>query len=92
MTIKGYTFVALGPGEGGDEPIRIAPWSPLKDGEPSLVKRGQYFGISRFKLVRGTLPDIVDVTRFEHAIVYVYSDTGILLHKQAWPVDDVLRS
>lgn len=92
ITISGYTFVALVPGPGSDEPIRIAPWSPMEDGEPSLIKRGQYFGISRFKYVRGTLPDIRDATRFENVTVYVYSDTGKLLHKKAHPVDAALRS
>jgi len=92
ITISGYTFVALVPGTGSDEPIRIAPWSPMKDGKPSLIKRGQYFGISRFKYVRGTLPDIRDATRFENVTVYVYSDTGKLLHKKVHPVDAALQS
>lgn len=92
ITISGYTFVALVPGTGSDEPIRIAPWSPMEDGEPSLIKRGQYFGISRFKYVRGSLPDIRDATRFENVTVYVYSDTGKLLHKQVHPVDAALQS
>jgi hypothetical protein len=90
--IKGYTFVALGPGQQSDEVVRIAPWSPLKNGEPSLVKRGQYFGISRYKFVRGTLPDIVDVTRFENATIFVYSHAGQLLNKKTWLVEDILRS
>jgi len=92
ITISGYTFVALVSGTGSDEPIRIAPWSPMEDGEPSLIKRGQYFGISRFKYVRGTLPDIRDATRFENVTVYVYSDTGKLLHKKVHPVDAALQS
>jgi len=92
IKIRGYTFVALEPGQSGEEPVRVAPWSPLKDGAPSLIKRGQYFGISRFKYVQVTLPDVVDVMRFENATVYVYSETGILLHKQVWKVEDALRS
>jgi len=92
ITLKGYTFVALEPGAESDEPVRIAPWTPLKDGQPSLVKRGQYFGISRFKYVRGSLPDIRDVTRFGHATVYVYSESGNLLHKEVCQVDAALRS
>ncbi len=92
ITISGYTFEALVPGTGSDEPIRIAPWSPMEDGAPSLIKRGQYFGISRFKYVRGTLPDIRDATRFENVAVYVYSDTGKLLHKKVHPVDAALQS
>lgn len=92
IKIRGYTFVALEPDEIEEEPVRVAPWSPLKDGEPSLIKRGQYFGISRFKYVQVTLPDVVDVTRFRNATVYVYSETGTLLHKQVWKVEDALRS
>ena len=92
VTLKGYTFVALKPSAESDEPVRIAPWTPMKDGEPSLIKRGQYFGISRFKYVRGSLPDIVDVTRFETVTVYVYSESGDLLHKEVCEVDAALRS
>ncbi len=56
--IRGYTFVALKPGEGGQEPVRVSPWTPLTDGKPDMFKRGQYFSIARFKFVRGSFPDL----------------------------------
>jgi len=90
--ITGYTFVVLEPAKGSKEPTRISPWSPLKDGRPTKIRRGQYFGIARFKYVRGTLPDIMDVSRFKNATVYVYSPAGDLLAKKVYDVAMVLRS
>ncbi|OEU45480.1 MAG: hypothetical protein BBJ60_06495 [Desulfobacterales bacterium S7086C20] len=90
--ITGYTFVVLEPAKGSKEPTRISPWSPLKDGRPTKIRRGQYFGIARFKYVRGTLPDIMDVSRFKNATVYVYSPAGDLLATKVYDVAIVLRS
>ena len=90
--ITGYTFVVLEPEKDSKEPTRISPWSPLKDGRPTKIRRGQYFGIARFKYVRGTLPDIMDVSRFKSATVYVYSPAGDLLTKKIHDVDVLLRS
>jgi len=90
--ITGYTFVVLEPAKGSKEPTRISPWSPLKDGRPTKIRRGQYFGIARFKYVRGTLPDIMDVSRFKNATVYVYSPAGDLLAIKVYDVAIVLRS
>ena len=88
--IAGYTFVLLEPEKGSKEHARISPWSPLKDGRPTKIRRGQYFGIARFKYVRGTLPDIMDVSRFKNATVYVYSPAGDLLTKKVYDVAIVL--
>ena len=90
--IAGHTFVVLRPEEGSLEPIRPFPWSPLKDGKPAIFKRGQYFSITRFKFVSGTLTDVDTIKRFKIATVYVYSDTGDLLVEEVFEVDKVLRS
>jgi hypothetical protein len=90
--IAGYTFLVFKPQEGSGEPIRSFPWSPLKDGKPAIFKRGQYFAISHFKSVRGTLTDVSTIDRFETATVYVYSDTGDLLTEEVFEVGKISRS
>ena len=90
--IAGHTFVVLRPEEGSREPIRPFPWSPLKDGKPAIFKRGQYFSITRFKFVSGTLMDVDTIKHFKIATVYVYSDTGDLLVEEVFEVGKILRS
>jgi hypothetical protein len=90
--INGYAFVVFEPEEGSQEPLRASPWTPLKEGRPTIYKRGQYFSIARFKLVRGRVPQIQDVGRFKTATVYVYSETGSLLLEKVYEVDDIVRS
>ena len=90
--IKGYTFVIFKPEKGSQEPLRAFPWTPLKDGRPTLFKRGQYFSITRFKFVSGTFPDIQTTEPFKTATVYVYSEAGKLLVEEVYKVDKILRS
>jgi len=90
--INGYAFVVFKPEEGSQDPLRASPWTPLEDGKPSIYKRGQYFSIARFKLVRGRVPQIQDVGRFKTATVYVYSETGSLLLEKVHEVEDIVRS
>jgi hypothetical protein len=90
--IRGHTFVVLEPEEGSNEPPRVSPWAPLQDGKPTIFKRGQYFGIARFKYVGGTFPDIQDVRRFKTATIYVYSESGKLLVQEVYELDKILRS
>lgn len=90
--INGYAFVVFKPEEGSQEPLRASPWTPLEDGKPTIYKRGQYFSIARFKLVRGRMPQIRDVGRFKTATIYVYSETGSLLLEKEHEVNDIVRS
>jgi outer membrane biosynthesis protein TonB len=90
--VNGYAFVVFKPEKGSQEPFRASPWTPLEDGKPTIYKRGQYFSITRFKLVRGRVPQIQDVGRFKTATVYVYSETGSLLLEKVHEVEDIVRS
>jgi len=90
--IKGYTFVVLKPEEGSQELSRGSPWTPLKDGKPTIYKRGQFFSIARFKYVRGTVPQIQDVARFKTATIFVFTESGDLLTEKVFDVNDILRS
>lgn len=90
--VRGYAFVVFKPEEGSQEPLRASPWTPLKDGRPTIYKRGQFFSIARFKLVRGRVPQIQDLKRFKTATVYVYSEAGSLVLEKVYAVEDILRS
>jgi outer membrane biosynthesis protein TonB len=90
--INGYAFVVFKPEKGSQDPLRASPWTPLKDGRPAIYKRGQYFSIARFKVVRGRMPQIQDVGRFKTATVYVYSETGSLLLEKVYEVKDIVGS
>lgn len=90
--IKGYTFVVLKPEQGSPERLRSSPWTPLKEGNPTVYKRGQYFSIARFKFVRGNFPGIERVEAFKTATIYVYSETGGLIVEKVYEVSDILRS
>ncbi len=90
--IAGHTFIVLRPEEGSQEPVRAFPWSPLKDGKPAIFKQGQYFSITSFKFVSGTLAGVNTIKRFKTATVYVYSDTGDPLVEEVFEVGDILRS
>ncbi len=91
--IAGHTFVVLKPEEGSREAtIRAFPWSPLKDGMPAIIKRGQYFSITRFKFVSGTFADVSTMEHFKTATVYVYSDTGELLVEEVFEVGKIFQS
>jgi tetratricopeptide (TPR) repeat protein len=87
--IKGYTFVVLKPEKGSQEPLRCCPSTPLKHGRPTLFERGVFFSIARYRLVRGTFPDIEKIQHFKTATVYVYSKTGSLLFEKAYLVDNI---
>ncbi|NVL90849.1 MAG: hypothetical protein HWN69_07650 [Desulfobacterales bacterium] len=90
--IPGYTFLVFKPKEGSGESHRAFPWTPLKDGVPGIVKRGQYFSIARFKFVRGTLTDVNTIDRFKVATIYVYSYTGDLLVKKVFDMAEIFKS
>jgi hypothetical protein len=91
-TINGYAFLVFKPEQGSQDPLRASPWTPLEDGRPAIYKRGQYFSIARCKLIRGRMPQIQDVGRFETATVYVYSETGSLLLEKIYEVKDIVGS
>lgn len=90
--IKGYTFVVLKPEKGSQEPLMVSPWTSLKNGRPTLFRRGQYFSIARFKFVSGTFRGVKTIEPFKTATVYVYSETGDLMAEEVYEVDKILRA
>jgi len=90
--MKGYTFICLQPHKGSEAEPVVAPSTPLDAGKPAIFDNGQYFSITRFKPVQGTFADTSAIEPFETATVYVYSETGSLLVKQVYPMDQLSGS
>jgi hypothetical protein len=91
--VAGYTFLVLTSHEGSiNVPLRVFPQTRLEYGKPSNFKTGQYFSISRYKFVRGTLSDVNMISRYGTAIIYAYSATGDLLVDKVFEISKVFRS
>ncbi|MBW2172085.1 MAG: hypothetical protein JRF69_08920 [Deltaproteobacteria bacterium] len=91
--IAGYTFVVFTPHESSaDVPQRAFPDTRLAGGKPGNFKHGNYFSITRYKLVRGTLTDINMIRQYKTATIYAYSDTGDLLIERVFQITKVLRA
>lgn len=91
--ITGYTFLVLTPREGAIDVVRrVFPQTRLEYGRPSNFKAGQYFSISRYKFVRGSLPGVNMIHRYGTATIYAYSTTGDLLVDAVFEISKVLRS
>jgi hypothetical protein len=91
--VVGYTFLVLTPHEGTiNVPLRVFPQTRLEDGKPANFKAGQYFSISRYKFVPGTLTGVNMINRYGTATIYAYSATGDLLVDKLFEINEVFRS
>jgi hypothetical protein len=89
--VKGYIFVVLKPEKGSKESGTAYPQTPMKDGKPEVFKNGDYFSISRFKIVLGSFPAIKEIGHFKTATVYAYSVKGNILVEEVYEVDKILH-
>lgn len=77
--VSGHAFVILKDDDNDDSKWLIFPRVTLASGKPSPYKRGQYFSIYRFKMVKFTAQTETNPKRFSNASVLVYNTTGDLL-------------
>jgi len=89
--LSGYTFAVLEPAKDSWELFRACPQAPLVDGRPSVFQKGEFFSIARFKVVRGTFPDVGAIDRYGTVTVCVYSKTGDLFVEEVFEVSKVLQ-
>lgn len=89
--LSGYTFAVLEPAKDSWKLFRACPQVPLVDGRPRLFRKGEFFSIARFKVVRGTFPDVGALDRYGTVAVCVYSKTGDLFVEEAFEVSKVLQ-
>lgn len=84
--VSGHAFVILKNDDVDWDRWLIFPQVTLSSGKPSLYKRGQYFSIYRFKMVKFKAQYEADPKRFNNASVLVYNTTGDLLLEKSYPV------
>ncbi len=84
--VSGHAFVILKDDDNDDSKWLIFPRVTLASGKPSPYKRGQYFSIYRFKMVKFTAQTETNPKRFSNASVLVYNTTGDLLLEKSCPV------
>lgn len=81
--VSGHAFVIL---KDDDSKWLVFPRVTLASGKPSVYKRGQYFSIYRFKMVKFTAQAETNPKRFSNASVLVYNTTGDLLLEKSCPI------
>lgn len=79
--ISGRIFTVLKPDNSMESKWLVVPAAPLKNGIPSLYRRGQYFSISRFKPVQFTIKNQANPNLFKKASIYIFNDDGDLMFK-----------
>jgi len=84
--VSGHAFVILKDDDIDDSKWLIFPRVTLASGKPSPYKRGQYFSIYRFKMVKFTAQTETNPKRFSNASVLVYNTTGDLLLEKSCPI------
>ena len=84
--VSGHAFVILKDDEVDEDRWLIFPQVTLSSWKPSLYKKGQYFSIYRFKMVKFKAQYEADPNRFNNALVLVYNTTGDLLLEKSYPV------
>ncbi|MEA3428028.1 MAG: hypothetical protein U9Q84_02165, partial [Thermodesulfobacteriota bacterium] len=85
--VSGHAFVMLKQIEADKKSWLTFPSVPLVSGKPALFKKGQYFSILRFKIMKFKTGNVTDSEQFKTATVFVFSTTGELLLEKSFPVE-----
>ena len=85
--VSGHAFVILKQSEVDQKSWLILPPVPLVSERPALFKKGQYFSISRFKVIKFKAQNEADPKRFKTATVFVFTTTGELLLEKSFPIE-----
>lgn len=86
-TVSGRAFVVLKQDEDDKDQWLVLPSVPLISGKPSIIKRGKYFSIARFKSMHFE-KNYLDVPKlFKNMTVYVFAKTGALMLKKEFPIE-----
>ena len=85
--VSGHAFVILKQSEVDQNSWLIFPSVPLVSGKPALFKKGQYFSISRFKIMKFKARNKSDPKQFKTATVFVFTTTGELLLEKSFTIE-----
>ncbi|MBL0717261.1 MAG: hypothetical protein JJV89_04350 [Desulfosarcina sp.] len=82
----GYTFVILSNNRIDKNKWFIFPQAKLLDGKPAIIKKGRFFSISRYNIIKfNRKTPIENIESFNEAKVCVYDVNGNLLIKKIFP-------
>lgn len=84
--ISGRIFSVLKPDPLSTDGWIVLPRSGLSDKRPSDPKRGQFFSITRYKTVRFSYGNNIDLDGFTVNTIYIYSSSGELMLEQSFPL------
>lgn len=85
--VSGHAFVILKQQEDDQSSWLTFPSVFLVSGKPAKFKKGQYFSILRFKIIKFKTKNEADPKRFKTATLFVFATTGELLLEKSFPVE-----
>ncbi len=85
--VSGHAFVILKQKEDDQSSWLTFPSVSLVSGKPAKFKKGQYFSILRFKIIKFKTKNEADPKRFKTATLFVFATTGELLLEKSFPVE-----
>ena len=85
--VSGHAFVILKQNEDDQSSWLTFPAVSLASGKPAKFKKGQYFSILRFKIIKFKTHNEADPKRFKTATVFVFATTGNLMLEKSFPVE-----
>ncbi|HUV51408.1 MAG TPA: hypothetical protein VMW78_10380 [Anaerolineae bacterium] len=85
--VSGHAFVILKQNKDDQSTWLTFPSVSLVSGKPANFKKGQYFSILRFKIIKFKAQNESDPKRFKTATVFVFATTGELLIEKSFPVE-----
>ncbi len=77
--VSGRIFVILKPEDNNEDKWLVVPTSPLKNGIPSIHRKGQYFAIAHFKPTKFRIKNHGDPESFKKASVVIFNNQGDLI-------------
>ncbi len=79
--ISGRIFVILKPNKNVSSWL-VVPGVTLKNGEPAVPRRGQYFSIAHFKAVNFRMKSNIEPGTFKKAAVFVYDKNKLIFMRE----------
>ncbi len=86
-SVAGRAFVVLKHDDVDQDQWLTLPTVLLTSGKPSQPQRGQYFSISRFKLMKFEKPYQDDLLSLKNATIFVFSKAGQILLEAEFPIE-----
>lgn len=85
-SVAGYTFVILSNNRIDKSKWFIFPQAELLGGKPAIIKKGRFFSISRYNIIKfNRKTPIENIESFNEARVFVYDVNGALLIEKIFP-------